>query len=77
MSDSYMGEFQSRRANIRYRTKKGETKFVHMLNNTAIAAPRILIAIMENNQTKEGYIKVPKVLQKYVGKKIITDEKRT
>jgi len=71
MSDSFMGEFQSRRANIRYNTKNQETKFVHMLNNTALATPRIWVAIFENYQTKEGYIKVPKVLQKYVGKKII------
>ena len=71
MSDSVMGEFQSRRAGIRYKTKKGEVKFVHMLNNTALASPRILIAIMENYQTKDGSIRVPKVLQKYVGGKII------
>ncbi len=72
MSDSVMGEFQSRRANIRYKTKKNEVKFVHMLNNTALASPRILIAIMENYQQKNGSIKVPKVLQKYVGKKVIS-----
>ena len=72
MSDSFMGEFQSRRAKIRYKTKKGEVKFVHMLNNTALASPRILIAIMENYQTKDGSIKVPKVLQKYLGKKVIS-----
>ena len=71
MSDSVMGEFQSRRAGIRYKTKKGKVKFVHMLNNTALASPRILIAIMENYQTKDGSIRVPKVLQKYVGGKII------
>jgi len=70
MSDSIMGDFQSRRANIKYRTKDG-TKFVHMLNNTAIASPRILISIMENYQQKDGSIKVPEVLQKYVGKKVI------
>ena len=71
MSDSIMGDFQSRRANIKYRAKDGKTKYVHMLNNTAIASPRILIPILENNQTKEGWIKVPKVLQKYVGKEVI------
>lgn len=71
MSDSVMGEFQSRRAGIRYKTKKGKVKFVHMLNNTALASPRILIAIMENYQTKDGSIRVPEVLQKYVGKKVI------
>jgi len=71
MSDSIMGDFQSRRANIKYRTKDGKLKYVHMLNNTAIASPRILIAILENNQTKEGWVRVPKVLQPYVGKEII------
>lgn len=71
MSDSIMGDFQSRRANVKYRTKDGKLKYVHMLNNTAIASPRILIAILENNQTKEGWIRVPEVLQKYVGKEII------
>ncbi len=71
MSDSIMGEFQSRRANIKYRTKNGEIKYVHMLNNTAVASPRILIAILENYQTKEGKVRVPKALQKYVGKEII------
>ena len=71
MSDSVMGEFQSRRANIRYKTKKGEVKFVHMLNNTALAAPRILVAILENYQQKDGSIKVPKVLQGYLNKEVI------
>lgn len=71
MSDSIMGDFQSRRANIKYRTKDGKVEFVQMLNNTAIPSPRILIAILENYQTKEGWVKVPKVLQKYVGKEII------
>jgi len=71
MSDSLMGESQSRRANIKYRTKDGKTKYVHMLNNTALAGPRILIAIWENYQQKDGSIKVPEVLQKYVGKKVI------
>jgi seryl-tRNA synthetase len=71
MSDSIMTDFQSRRANIKYRTKNGELKYVHMLNNTAVASPRILIAILENYQTREGWVRVPEVLQKYVGKEII------
>ena len=75
MSDSIMGEFQSRRAKIKYRTKDGEVKFVHMLNNTALAAPRILVAIFENYQQKDGSIRVPKVLQQYVNKKIITKKR--
>jgi len=71
MSSSMMADFQSRRANIRYKTKDNETKFVHMLNNTALASPRILVAIWENYQQADGSIKVPTVLQKYVGKKVI------
>lgn len=71
MSDSIMGEFQARRANIKYKTKKGEVKYVHTLNNTAIATPRILIAILENYQQKDGSIKIPKVLQPYIGKEVI------
>jgi seryl-tRNA synthetase len=42
-----------------------------MLNNTALASPRTLIAILENYQTKDGKVMVPEVLQKYVGKKVI------
>jgi len=71
MSDSVMLEFQSRRAKIRYRTKNGELKYVHMLNNTALASPRILIAIFENYQKADGSIAIPEALQKYVGKKVI------
>lgn len=72
MSNSIMGDFQSRRANVRYRNKKGEVEFCQMLNNTALASPRILIAIWENYQQQDGSIEVPEVLQKYVGKKIIS-----
>jgi len=75
MSDSIMGDFQARRANIKYKARGGHKEFVHTLNNTAIATPRILIAIWENYQQKDGSIKVPKVLQKYVGKKVIERNK--
>ncbi|MBI5619445.1 serine--tRNA ligase [Candidatus Gottesmanbacteria bacterium] len=71
MSNSVMGDFQARRLKIRYKTKDGKTLFCHTLNNTAIASPRILIAILENYQQSDGSIKVPKVLQQYVGKKVI------
>jgi len=67
MSDSIMGDFQSRRANIRYRAKDGTLKYVHMLNNTALASPRILIALWENYQQKDGSIRIPDVLQPFVG----------
>ncbi len=65
-SSSNLGEWQARRLNIKYRTKEGKKKYVHMLNNTAIASPRILIAILENNQQEDGSVIVPKVLQKYM-----------
>jgi len=71
MSDSFMGDFQARRLKIRYKTKDGKTVFCHTLNNTAIASPRILIAILENYQQKDGSIRVPTVLQPFVGKEII------
>lgn len=66
-SDSIMGEFQSRRANIRYRAKDGTVKFVHMLNNTALASSRMLIALWENYQQADGSILVPQALVPYVG----------
>jgi len=75
-SDSNLTDWQSRRLNIKYKTKTGEKKFVHALNNTALASPRILIAILENYQRKDGKIEVPKVLQKYLGFKFIPFLKR-
>jgi seryl-tRNA synthetase len=71
MSDSFMGDFQARRLKIRYKTKDGKMLYAHTLNNTAIASPRILIAILENNQQSDGSILIPKVLQTYLGKKVI------
>ena len=64
-------DFQARRLNIRYEDKNNKMQFVHTLNGTAFAIGRILIMIMENYQQKDGSIKVPKVLQKYAGLKII------
>lgn len=57
-------DFQSQRLNIRYRSKEG-LKFVHTLNATAFAIGRILIAIIENYQQKDGSIKIPQVLSPY------------
>jgi seryl-tRNA synthetase len=65
-------DWQSRRLNVKYTdAKTGEKKFVYMLNNTGLASPRTLIAILENHQTADGKIAVPEVLQKYVGKAVI------
>ena len=66
-SDSALTDWQARRLNIKYKTKNNEKKFVYTLNNTMIASPRILIAILENYQQKDGTVKIPKVLQKYIG----------
>ncbi len=71
MSNSVMGDFQTRRLKVRYRTSGGEIKYCHSLNNTAIASPRLLIPILENYQMKDGTIEIPKVLQSLIGKKKI------
>jgi seryl-tRNA synthetase len=70
-SSSYYHDFQTRRLNIRYRTRGGKVYFAHSLNNTAIATPRILIALLENNQQRDGSILIPEALQEYVGKERI------
>ncbi len=64
-------DFQARRLNLRYRDAEGKVKFCYTMNNTAIATPRILIAIIENYQQKDGTIKVPECLQAYLGKSVI------
>jgi seryl-tRNA synthetase len=70
-STSNCTDFQARRLNIRYRDKAGKLNFVHTLNGTAFAIGRILIAILENYQQKDGSIKIPDILQKYTGFKEI------
>jgi seryl-tRNA synthetase len=71
MSNSIMGDFQTRRLKIKYRRKDSSTEYCFSLNNTALASPRILIAILENYQQKDGSIKIPEVLQSLVGFKKI------
>lgn len=73
-SDSNLTDWQARRLNIKYRTANNQTKYVYTLNNTVIASPRILIAIWENYQQKDGSIIVPEILQPYVGKDIIKNK---
>ena len=70
-STSNCTDFQARRLNIRYKNEEAKLDFVHTLNGTAFAIGRTIIAIIENYQQKEGSIKVPDVLQKYVGFKQI------
>lgn len=81
-SCSYLGDYQARRLNIKYMPAAAATRgsqpapkaqFVHTLNSTCIATPRILIPIMEIYQNEDGTINIPKVLQPYMGnQKIIT-----
>ena len=66
-SCSYLHDWQARRANLRYRDEEGHVKFVHTLNNTAIASPRILIPLFENHQQPDGSIRIPEALRPYMG----------
>ena len=67
-SCSNLGDAQARRLKIRT-TIDGTKQFVHTLNNTVVAPPRMLIAFFENNYCEDGTVKIPKVLQPYMGGK--------
>ncbi len=64
-------DYQARRGNIRYRPKEGDRKprFLHTLNGSGLATPRLMISILENNQQEDGSVLIPRVLQKYMGGK--------
>ena len=66
-SASRFHEFQARRLNIRYRSADGKLRFVHTLNNTVIASPRILIPVLELYQNADGSVTVPEALRAYMG----------
>ncbi len=71
-SCSNCGDFEARRANIRYRpTLDSKTQFVHTLNGSGLALPRIFIAILENCQQADGSILIPEALQPFMGQKLI------
>ena len=71
-SCSNFEDFQARRANIRFRREQGgKPEFVHTLNGSGLATSRLMVSLLENNQTPEGKIVVPKVLQSYSGFSII------
>ncbi|MEK6833317.1 MAG: serine--tRNA ligase [Nanoarchaeota archaeon] len=74
-SCSNLTDAQARRLDIKIENK-GKRYFAHTLNNTVLASPRALIALMENNQNKDGSIKIPKVLQQYMGGKKVIGEKK-
>ena len=69
-SVSNFESFQANRLKLRFKDEKGKSQLVHTLNGSSLALPRIVAALLENNQTPEG-IKLPKVLQAYVGAEII------
>ena len=60
-------DFQARRANIRFRKKKEKARHVHLLNGSGLATSRLMVALIENNQQSDGSIRIPKVLDKYLG----------
>lgn len=60
-------DYQSRRSQIRYKTKDGKIEFVHTLNGSGLATSRLMVALLENNQQEDGSVLIPKVLQPYLG----------
>ncbi|MBN97912.1 MAG: serine--tRNA ligase [Gemmatimonadetes bacterium] len=75
MTDTNTTDYQARRLNIRYKGEKGGPKFCHTVNDTGCAMGRMLIAIIDNYQQRDGLIKVPEVLQGIVGKDFIEPRK--
>lgn len=68
---SYYHDFQTRRFNIKYKDEDGNRRYVHSLNGTAIATPRVLVALLENNQQADGSITIPEVLRPYMNQDVI------
>lgn len=68
-SCSLLGDAQARRLGIRYRDENGQNSFVHTLNNTVVAPPRMLIAFLENNLNADGTVNIPAALSPYMGGK--------
>jgi seryl-tRNA synthetase len=66
-SCSTLHDWQARRANLRWRDKDRKVRFVHTLNNTALASPRILVPLLENHQQADGRVRLPKALQPLMG----------
>ena len=75
-SCSNLGDAQARRLKIRYRGEDGKNYLAHTLNNTCVAPPRMLIALLENNLQPDGSVKIPKVLQPYMGGKEVLIPKK-
>jgi len=66
-SCSTLHDWQARRANLRWRDEDRRVRFVHTLNNTALASPRILVPLLENHQTADGRVRLPAALQPLMG----------
>jgi seryl-tRNA synthetase len=66
-SDSYFHDYQARRADLRYRDNEGVVRYVHTLNNTALASTRAIIALVENHQQANGTVRVPEALRPFLG----------
>lgn len=74
-SSSYFHDFQTRRLNIKYKDAEGKVRYAHSLNNTACATSRLPAAILENYQNADGTVRIPEVLQKYMGGKTLITKK--
>ena len=66
-SCSNFEDFQSRRGNIRFKNSNGEIDFVHTLNGSGLATPRIFAALLETHQNDDGSVRIPQCLQPYMG----------
>jgi len=66
-SDSYFHDYQARRADLRYRDSEGVVRYVHTLNNTALASTRTIIALVENHQQANGTVRIPSALRPFLG----------
>jgi seryl-tRNA synthetase len=75
-SDSFLTDWQARRLNLKYKGKNGRVEYVYTLNNTELASPRILIALWENYQNKDGTITIPEVLRPYMGNRDKIERKK-
>ena len=74
-SASNVTDYQARNLNIRFRRSTGEVEYVHMLNGTAVVMSRVPLAILENYQEEDGKVRIPEVLQKWMGKEKIEIKK--
>src|SRR3954451_2087240 len=70
-SCSTLHDWQARRANIRYRGSDGRVRYAHTLNNTALASPRILVPLLENHQTADGRVRLPRSIQQLMGREFL------